>query len=158
MFKKVFLTSILLFSIIGIVYPTKKENTKIFEYCYSLEKIISRNLIQKRKNVSGKFNSISKDFAKIGVSKTRGALINETIDQYKDSKGTFLINLVPNKIYCLAGYWTEVINPGIFESIFLEKSKKAINEFNDLKDDVDKLLDDINSDYKSIKNQFDKFF
>ena len=158
MFKKVFLTSILLFSIIGIIYPTKKENTKIFEYCYSLEKIISRNLIQKRKNVSGKFNSISKDFTKIGVSKTRGALINETIDQYKDSKSTFLINLVPNKIYCLAGYWTEVINPGIFESIFLEKSKKAINEFNDLKDDVDKLLDDIKSDYKSIKNQFDKLF
>ena len=158
MFKRFFLTSSLLISFICAIYPTNKENTKPLDYCYSLEKIISRNLIQKRKNVSGKFNSISKDFAKIGVSKTRGALINETIDQYKDSKSTFLINLVPNKIYCLAGYWTEVINPGIFESIFLEKSKKAINEFNDLKDDVDKLLDDINSDYKSIKNQFDKLF
>ena len=83
MFKNLILSSFLLFALIGIIYPSKKENTKLFDYCYSLEKILSRNSIQKRKNLSLKVKSISKDIAKVGVSKTRGVLINKMIDQYK---------------------------------------------------------------------------
>ncbi len=158
MLKKLFLSSFLLFTLISIIYPTKKENTKLFDYCYSLEKILSRNSIQKRKKVSLKVKSISKDVAKFGVSKTRGGLIDKMIDQYKNSKDSYMIKLIPNKIYCFSGYWVEKVNPGTFESIFYSKSKKAINEFKDLKDDVDGVLNDINTEYKLIKKEFKSFF
>ena len=158
MIKNLLLSSLLLFTLIGIIYPTKKENTKLFDYCYSLEKILSRNSIQKRKNVSLKVRSISKDIAKFGVSKTRGVLINKVIDQYKISKDFFIIKLIPNKLYCFSGYWIEKVNPGTFESILYSKSKKTINEFKDMKDEVDGLLNEINSEYKFIKKEFKSLF
>ena len=158
MFKNLILSSFLLFALIGIIYPTKKENTKLFDYCYSLEKILSRNSIQKRKNVSHKVKSISKDIAKFGVSKTRGVLINKMIDQYKTTKDLQIIKLIPNNLYCFSGYWLEKVNPGTFESIFYLKSKKSINEFKDLKDEVDGVLNEIDSEYKFIKNEFRSLF
>ena len=151
MFKNLLLSSFLLFTLISIIYPTKRENTKLFDYCYSLEKILSNNSIQKRRNVSVKVKSISKDIAKFGVNKTRGGLINKIIDQYKTSKDSLMIEIIPNKVYCFSGYWIERVKPGTFESIFYSKSKKAINEFKDLKDQVDGILNKINSEYKFIK-------
>ncbi len=158
MVKKLLFTSFLLLSLISIAYPSQKENTKLFDYCYSLEKILSRNSIYKRKNASQKFTSISNDILKFGVSKTRGLLINKMIDQYKTSRNSQILKLVPNKVYCYAGYWIERLNPGTFESIFLEKSKEAINEFKDLKDEVDGIFNDINSEFKVIKKEFDSLF
>ena len=158
MFKKLFLSSFLLFILIVIFYPTKKENTKRFDYCFSLEKILSRNSIQKRKNASLKVKSISKDILKFGVSKTKGGFINKMIEQYKTSKDSYMIKLIPNKLYCFSGYWIEKINPGTFESIFYSKSKKVINEFKDLKDEVDGVLNEINSEYKFIKKEFKSLF
>ena len=158
MFKNLFLTSFLLFALIGIIYPTKKENTKLFDYCYSLEKILSRNSIQKRKNLSLKVKSISKDIAKVGVSKTGGVLINKMIDQYKTTKDLQIIKLIPNNLYCFSGYWIEKVNPGTFESIFYSRSKKTIYEFKELKDEVEGVLNEINSEYKFIKKEFKSFF
>ena len=158
MFKKFLLTSFVLLSFMSFIYPSNKENTKIFDYCYSLEKILSRNSTLKRKNISDNIKSISYDIARLGVSKTKGALINEMIDKYKNAKNSFLLNLFPNKVYCYAGYWTENIKPGIFESIFFEKSRKAINEFKDLKQEVDSLIKEMDSEYKSIKNQIENLF
>jgi len=158
MLKKLLLSSFLLFSLIATFYPTKKENTTLFDYCYSLEKIISRNSIQKKKNVSQKVKSISKDIAKFGVSKTRGGLINKMIDRYKNSKDSYIIKLIPNKLYCFSGYWIEKVNPGTFESIFYSKSKKIINEFKDLKGEADEVLNEINSEYKLIKKEFNSLF
>jgi len=158
MFKKVIFTSFLLFSLVSIIYPSKKENTEILDYCFSLEKILSRNSIQKRKNVSLKVKSISKDIAKFGLSKTKGFLINEIINQYKTSKDSFLIKIVPNKLYCFGGYWIENVKPGTFELIFYSKSKKVINEFIDLKEEVDGILKDITSEYKVIKKEFNRLF
>ena len=158
MFKKLLLSSFLLFTFIGIIYPMKKENTKFFDYCYSLEKILLRNSLQKRKNVSLKVKSVSKDIAKFGVSKTRGGLINKMIDQYKTSKDSRMIKLIPNKLYCFSGYWIEKVNPGTFESIFYSKSKKAIDQFIDLKDKVDGVLNEFNSDYKFLKKEFKSIF
>ena len=155
MSNKLVLTFFLLFSLTFVIYPTKKENTKLFDYCYSLEKILSKNSIQKRKNVSLNIKSIAKDIVKYGVSKTKGSLINKMIDQYKTSKNSQIIKLIPNKIYCYAGYWIEKANPGVFESIFYEKSKKEINEF---KDELDGILNDINSEYKVIKKEFNSLF
>ena len=164
MLKKLLLTSFLLFSLFGVIYPTKKENAKLFNYCYSLEKIIIKNSIQTTKKLPGKFKSISKEIAKFGVSKTRGALINKMIDKYKSTKNSFIINLPPNEVYCLAGYWIENLKPGIFEVMFVGKSKKLINEFKDLKylkdisDEVNVLINDINSEYKSIKEELINLF
>ena len=157
MFKKLLLTSFLLLSLIGAIYPSKKENTQLFNYCYSLEKLISRNSIQKRKNISIKVKSISNDIAKLGISKTKGDLINKLIDQYKLSKNSFIINLLPNNVYCFSGYWIEIAKPGTFESIFYMKSKKTIQEFKNLKDEVDDFLNDINSEYKILKKEFNIF-
>ena len=158
MFKNLILSSFLLSALIGIIYPSKKENTKPFHYCYSLEKILLRNSIQKRKSVSLKVKSISKDIAKAGVSKTRGGLINKMIDQYKTTKNLQIIKLIPNNLYCFSGYWIEKVKPGTFESIFYAKIKKEMNEFIDLKDQVDGVLNEINSEYKFIKKEFKSLF
>ena len=158
MVKKLLFTSFLLLNLISIAYPSQKENTKLFDYCYSLEKLLSRNSIYKRKNASQKLTSISNDILKFGVSKTRGLLINKLVDQYKTSRNSQIFKLVPNKVYCYAGYWIERFNPGTFESIFLEKSNEAINEFKDLKDEVEGIFNDINSEFKVIKKEFNSLF
>tara|TARA_B000000532_G_scaffold224532_1_gene201389 strand:+ start:179 stop:655 length:477 start_codon:yes stop_codon:yes gene_type:complete len=158
MFKKLILTCFFLFSSFISIYPSKKESTDFFDYCYCFEKILSRNSIEKSKNVSKKVKTIAKDITLFGTEKTKGALANKLIDQYKISNKSFIITSVPNKFYCLAGYWIEEINPGKFSSIFYEKSKQRINKYKDVKKDVDELINDINSEYESIKKEFNDFF
>ena len=79
------------------------------------------------------------------------------IDQYKNHKKLFIINFVPNQIYCLAGYWIEEVSPGKFESIFYEKTKQKINEYKNNKKEVDKFIKEINLEYKSIKKEINDF-
>jgi len=158
MFKKFILTSFLLFSSLITIYPSKKENTNFFNYCYSFEKIISRNSVEKSKNLSKKFKPFAKDISLFGTNKTKGAFASKVIDQYKNSKKLFIITFVPNQIYCLAGYWIEVANPGKFESIFYKKSKQKINEYKNIKKEVDEFIKDINLEYKSIKKEINDFF
>ena len=152
MFKKFLLTSFLLFSSIITLYPSKKENTNFYDYCYSLEKIISRNTLES-KNISKNFRPLAKDITLFGTNKTKGTFANKIIDQYKNSKKLFIITFVPNQIYCLAGYWIEVVNPGKFESIFYKKSKEKINEYKNIKKEVNEFIKEINLNYKSIKNR-----
>ena len=158
MFKKLLLTSFLLVSIMGVYYPSKKENTKIFDYCYSLEKILSRNSIKKRKNISGKVKSLARDISRFGVNKTRGSIINKMITQYKTSKNSRILNIIPNKIYCLSGYWVEKVMPGTIESVMYDKSKKRINEFRELKEEVDGFINNFNSEYQKIRGEFNSIF
>ena len=158
MFKKFLLTSFLLLSSLITIYPSKKENTNFLDYCYSLEKIISRNTVEKNKNLSKNFRPLAKDIALFGTKKTKGTFANKIIDQYKNSKKLFIITFVPNKIYCLAGYWIEQAIPGKFESIFFQKTKLKINEYKNIKKDVDEFIKDINLEYKSIKKEIDNFF
>ena len=158
MFKKLLLTSFLLISIMGFYYPSKKENTRIFDYCYSLEKILSRNSIKKRKNISEKVKSLSRDISRFGVNKTKGSLINGIINQYKTSKNSLILNMIPNKIYCFSGYWVEKVMPGKFESVIYNKGKKKINELREFKEEVDEIMNNFNSEYKNIKNEFKSIF
>jgi len=158
MFKKLLLTFFLVFSSFITIYPSNKENTNFFDYCYSLEKIISRNSVEKSKNLSKNFKPLAKDIALFGTNKTKGTLANKIIDQYKNSKKLFIINFVPNKIYCLAGYWIEELSPGKFESIFYEKTKQKINEYKNTKKEVDEFIKEINLEYKSIKKEINDFF
>ena len=158
MFKKFILTSFLLFSSLITIYPSKKENTNFFDYCYSLEKMISRNTLEKSKNLSKNFKSLAKDITLFGTNKTKGSLANKIIDQYKNSKNLLFITIVPNQIYCLAGYWIEEASPGKFESIFYEKTKQKINEYKNTKKEVDKFIKEINLEYESIKKEINDFF
>jgi len=91
MFKKFLLTSFLLFSSLITIYPSKKENTNFFDYCYSLEKIISRNILEKSKNLSNNYKSLAKDITLFGTNKTKGTFANKIIDQYKNSKKLFIM-------------------------------------------------------------------
>ena len=158
MYKKLLFTFILIFGSLITIYPSKKENTNLFDYCYSFEKILSRNSIEKSKNLSKNFKPFAKDIILFGTNKTKGSLVNKIIDQYKTSNKLFLITIVPNQIYCLAGYWIEEINPGTFKSILNEKSQQKINEYKDIKKEVDEFIKDNNSEYKSIKKEINKFF
>ena len=158
MFKKFILTSFLLFRSLITIYPSKKENTKFLDYCYSLEKIISRNTLEKSKNQSNNVKPFAKHITLFGTKKTQGTLANKIIEQYKNSKKLFIITFVPNQIYCLAGYWIEGVSPGKFESIFYEKTKKKVNEYKNTKKEVDEFIKDINLEYKSIKKEINDFF
>ena len=158
MFKKFLLTSFLLFGGLITIYPTKKENTNFFDYCYSLEKIISRNTVEKSKNLLKKFKPLAKEITLFGTKKTKGSFANKIIDQYKNSKKLFIITFVPNQIYCLAGYWIEQVSPGKFESIFYKKTKQKINEYKNTKKEVDKFIKEINLEYKSLKKEINNLF
>ena len=158
MFNKFFLASFLLFSSFITTYPSKKENTNFFNYCYSLEKIISRNSVEKNKNLSNNFKPYVKDFASFGTNKTQGALVNKIIDQYKISKKSYILSFFSNNFYCFLGYWIEEVSPGTFQSIIFEKSKQKINEFKNIKNEMDEFINDINLEYKSIKKDINDFF
>ncbi len=158
MFKKLPLIFFLLFSSFITIYPSIKENTKLFEYCYTLEKIFSRNSVEKSKNISRKVKTYAKDITLIGTSKTKGALVNKIIDQYKNSKKSLIISFVPNRFYCLTGYWIEYVNPGTFTFLFYEKTKRSINKYKDAKQEVDEFIRDINSEYKTIRKEIKDLF
>ena len=158
MFKKFLFTSFLLLSSLITIYPSKKENTNFFDYCYSLEKIISRNVVEKNKILPKNLKSLAKDIALFGTKNTKGTFANKIIDQYKNSKKLFIITFVPNQIYCLAGYWIEQVSPGKFESIFYKKTKQKINEYKNTKKEVDKFIKEINLEYKSLKKEINNLF
>jgi hypothetical protein len=158
MYKKLLFTFFLLFGSFITIYPSKKEDTNFFDYCYSFEKILSRNSIVKSKNLSNNFKPFAEDISLFGSNKTKGSLVNRIINQYKTSKKLFLITLVPNQIYCLGGYWIEEVSPGTFKTILLEKSQQKINEYKNIKKEVDVFIKDINSEYKSIKKEINNLF
>ena len=158
MFKNLTL-SFLLFIISFITfYPSKKENTILIDYCYSLEKLLSRNSLEKSKNVSKKYKNFAKDIILFSTNKTKGNLVSKVIDQYKNSKNSLIITTLPNKFYCLAGYWIEEINPGTFQAIFYEKSKQKINQYKNIRKEVDEFIKDINSEYESLQKEINDYF
>ena len=156
--KKFLITLFLFFNSFLIIYPSKRENTNLFDYCYSLEKILLRNAIEENNNESNIIKNFANDIILFSTEKTKGALVNKVIDQYKNSKNIFVITLISNRIYCLMGYWIEEVNPGTFTSILYEKSKQRINNLKDVKEDAEEFIEDINSEYKKIKQGIYNFF
>ena len=146
MFKNLLLTFFLFFSSFVTIYPSKKENTNLIDYCYSFEKILARNSLERSRNVSKKFKTFTEDITLFSTNKTKGELAKEIIDRYKTSKKSNLLSFLPNQFYCLAGYWIEKVKPGTFQSIFYEKSKQRINQYKNLKKEVDQFIKDINFD------------
>ena len=71
MFKKLFLTFFLLFISFLTIHPTKKENTNLFDYCYSLEKILSRSSLEKSKNISKRVKSLARDITFLGLTELK---------------------------------------------------------------------------------------
>ena len=158
MFKNLFLIFLLLFSSTSIFYPAKKENTKLFDYCYSLENILVRNSIKTKKKLPNYLKSIAGEITEFGVDRTKGVLINKIINKYKKSKNIYIIKILPNKVLCLGGYWIETIIPGTFENTFYIKSKNSIQELKDLKIEADQFINNINSEYKNIRKEFYNLF
>jgi len=158
MFNKFLLTSFLLLSYFIAEYPSKKENTDFLDYCYSLEKIISRNSLEKSKNLSKNFKPYIKDITSFGTNKTKGAIVSKFIDHYKVSRKSDILSFFPNKFYCFLGYWIEQVIPGTFQSIIYEKSKQKINQYNNAKREVDAFFNKINLEYKSINKKINDFF
>ena len=158
MFNNLILTFSFLCSSILIIYPSKKENTRLIDYCYSLEKILSRNSVEKRKNLSKSYKNIVKNITLSSTKKTKGAIVNKIIDQYKISKKSFIMTSIPNQFYCLAGYWIEKLKPGIFEKIFYKKSIQKINQYKDTKKEIDEFIKNFNSEYKYIKKEINDIF
>ena len=151
MFKNLILTFFIIFSSFLTIYPSKKEKTSLIDYCYALEKILSRNTVEKSKYISKQYKTFAKNTTLFGINKTKGSLAYMMVDQYKNSKKSYLINILPNKFYCWAGYWIEELNPRTFQSIFYEKSKQEINQYRGIKKEIDEFIEDINSEYKFIK-------
>ena len=158
MFKNILFTFFLIFVSFITIYPSKKENTNLTDYCYSLEKILSRNSLEKSKNALKKYKNFANDITLFGTNKTKGALVNKAIDQYKISKKLYIITFIPNEFYCLAGYWIESVKPGTFQSIIYEKSKQKINQYRNIKKEINGFIKDINLEYKSIKNEINDIF
>ena len=71
MFKKLLLPSLLVFSSLITIYPSRKENTNLFNYCYGLEKIISRNSLEKSKNYQRMFSHLQKILLHLGPTKLK---------------------------------------------------------------------------------------
>ena len=120
-------------------------------------KIISRNSVEKRKNLSNNFKSYVEDFTSYGTNKTKGSLVNKIIDQYKISKKSYILSFIPNKFYCFIGYWIEKLGPGTIESIIYEKSKQKIYQYKNTKKKIDAFIKDINLEYKFIKKEINSF-
>ena len=158
MLKKLLITLFLFFNSYLIIYPSKKENTKLFDYCYSLERTIYRNAIEKNSNASKKIKNYANNIILYSTEKTKGALINNLIDQYKNSKKIFIITIFSNKVYCFLGYWIEEVKPGTLASIFYEKNKQMIKNFKDVKEDSEEFIKEINSKYKKIKKGINDLF
>ena len=158
MFKDLLLFFILFFTSFIAIYPSKKEKTNLIDYCYSLEKILLRNSLEKSKNVSKKYKIFAKDITFYSTQKTKGAFVNKIIDQYKISKKSYFMNFVPNQFFCFSGYWIEEINPGTFQSIFYKKSNQKINQYKNIKKEVDELIKNIDYQHEFIKNNLNDFF
>ena len=162
MFRKLLLPSIFIFGLVGIFYPTEKENTNLFDYCFSFEKILAKNTLESANNVDGRIVISSKVFASIGVENSRGNLIKAIIDSLKSNKenlDNLLPKFIPTRIYCLSGYWVEKFVPGKFESIFYETSQEIIKEsykdFNEnIKEDINEFILELNNGYEIIKEEF----
>ena len=158
MIKNFLLSSFLFLGLLGVFYPIRKENAKKFDYCNSFEEILLRNSLKSSRYLSKEVRLISRDFARFGIKKTNGALVQIAINQYKNSKNSFFLNIFPNNFYCLAGYWIEEFKPGTFEVILYEKSKKGISVFKDMYDELDGLIEKNRSKYKIIKKEFYNIF
>ena len=161
--KKLLIPSVFIISLFGLIYPTEKENINLTDYCFSLEKIVAKNIFENKKNIDGTTKMIAKGLASFGMENSRGDLTTNIINKFKSESDDSLVKLIPTKIYCLSGYWIEKFQPGTFESIFYEAIEEVVGEtYTDLKEDindnVNNLIKDLNKGYKSLQKEFNNIF
>ena len=161
--KKLLIPSVFVISLIGLIYPTEKENSNLTDYCFSLEKIVAKNTFQSKKNIDVTTKMIAKGLTSFGIDNSRGKLTMNIIDTYKSESDNSIIKLIPTKIYCLGGYWIEKFQPGTFESIFYEAIEEVVEETytdlkEDIKDNLNNLVEDLNKGYKSLQKEFNNIY
>ncbi len=160
---KLLIPSVFIISLFGLIYPSKKENTNLTDYCFSVEKILAKNTFESKNKIDDKTKMIAKRISSIGVENSKGYLTTKIIDIYKSESDNSFVKLIPTKIYCLGGYWIEKLRPGTFESIFFEAIDEVVKEtYDDIRDDVNgnlnKLILDLNKGYKSLQGEFNSIF
>ena len=152
---KLLIPSVFIISLFGLIYPSEKENTKLGDYCYSVEKIIGKNTFESKNNIDDKTKMIAKKLTSFGVENSRGALTIKTIDSFKSESNNYFIKLIPTKVYCLGGYWIEKFQPGTFESIFFEAIEEVLEEtYKDIKEDIEDNVKNIINDFNKGSNSF----
>jgi len=161
--KKLLIPSVFVISLIGLIYPTEKENSNLTDYCFSLEKIVAKNTFQSKKNIDVTTKMIAKGLTSFGIDNSRGKLTMNIIDTYKSESDNSILKLIPTKIYCLGGYWIEKFQPGTFESIFYEAIEEVVEETytdlkEDIKDNLNNLVEDLNKGYKSLQKEFNNIY
>ena len=161
--KKLLIPSVFVISLIGLIYPTEKENSNLTDYCFSLEKIVAKNTFQSKKNIDVTTKMIAKGLTSFGIDNSRGKLTMNIIDTYKSESDNSILKLIPTKIYCLGGYWIEKFQPGTFESIFYEAIEEVVEETytdlkEDIKDNLNNLVEYLNKGYKSLQKEFNNIY
>ena len=159
--KKLLIPSIFVISLVGLIYPTEKENTNLTDYCFSLEKIVAKNTFDSANKIDGTTKMIAKGIASFGVKNSRGDLTTNIIDTFKSESDNSFVKLIPTKIYCLGGYWIEKFQPGTFESMFYEAIEQVVEESydelkKDIEDNVNNFINDLNKGYKSLQEEFNQ--
>ena len=159
--KKLLIPSIFVISLVGLIYPTEKENTNLTDYCFSLEKIVAKNTFDSTNKIDGTTKMIAKGIASFGVENSRGDLTTNIIDKFKSESDNSFVKLIPTKIYCLGGYWIEKFQPGTFESMFYEAIEQVVEESydelkKDIEDNVNNLINDFNKGYKSLQEEINQ--
>ena len=160
---KLLIPSLFIISLFGLIYPSKKEDTYLTDYCLSLEKIVAQNTFESKNNLNPQTKMLAKKIASFGVENSKGDLMTNAIDIFKSKSDDYFVKLIPTKIYCLAGYWIEKFQPGTFESIFYEAIEEFVEETyknikDDIEDNVKNIINDFNKSYKSIKKEFNNNF
>ena len=160
---RLLIPSVFLISLFGLIYPSEKENTNLTDYCFSLEKIVAKNTFESKNNLYGTTKTIAKGLASFGIENSRGNLTKNIIDTFKSESDDSLVKLIPTKIYCLGGYWIEKFQPGTFESIFYEAIEEVVEDtYSELKEDikvnVNNLINDLNKGYESLQKELNNIF
>ena len=160
---KLLIPSVFVISLFGLIYPSKKENTNLTDYCFTVEKIVAKNIFESKKGIDGKTKMIAKRLTSFGAENSRGNLTIKIIDSYKSESNNSFVKLIPTKIYCLSGYWIEKFRPGTFEAIFFEALEEfAEKTYEDIRekieDNVNNFFNDSNKGYKSFKDEFNNIF
>ena len=161
--KRILIPSVFIISLVGLIYPTEKENTNLSDYCFSLERIVARNTFESTNNIDGTTKMIVKGLASFGVQNSKGDLTIKIIDTFKSESDNLLVKIIPTKMYCLGGYWIEKFKPGTFESKFYKTIEEVFEETygdlkEDIKDNINKVIIDFNQGYKSLKIDFNEIF
>ena len=122
--KKLFIPTVFLISLFGLIYPTEKENTNLTDYCFSLEKIVAKNTFDSTNKIDGTTKMIAKGVASFGVENSRGDLTTKIIETFKSESEDSFVKLIPTKYIVLVDIGLKSFNLVHLNQYFMKQLKK----------------------------------